>query len=89
MDYYEEEVAKYRKKKQKNVKKSDHKHIYKPDHFVHSIPILSMSGKESVMTMYYNKCTLCGKLKWADKMFFSKEEFEDLVAEMNADVAQR
>lgn len=67
-DYYDKEIPKYRKKrKKKNVKKSDHKHQY--------IDVLiRRKNKESFWYSHGKVCKVCGRI--GEERYFETEEVE-------------
>lgn len=69
MNYFEDEIPKYKKKKQKNkVKKVDHKHKYKN-------ALLHIERDDSYYLCKY--CTICGKLGdyWSESVLLDDEYY--------------
>ena len=64
-DYEEEYLGKYRKKKKKTVKKSDHKHEY--------VPALIRWDEKTICSG--TRCHICGKI--GDIKLFESEPCED------------
>lgn len=75
MNYFEDEIPKYRKKRQKNkVKKVDHKHKYKKS-------LLHIEKDDSYFLCRY--CTICGRINdyWSDNVLLDNGYFRIMTKE--------
>lgn len=75
MNYFEDEIPKYRKKRQKNkVKKVDHKHEYRN-------ALLNIEKNDSYYLCRY--CTICGRIDnyWSEPVPLDNGYIRDMTKE--------
>ena len=80
--YQEQEVGRHKKKSNKSVKKSNHKHDYQFDSIEEVFRFGSpKSGNHKYWVHINEKCTACGKTKQESKMWTEKEleDFKEVI----------
>lgn len=84
-DYYDYEIPKYRKKKVKSVKKSNHKHIYEPRKIEHCFGVAGYRDniKRKWVTVIC-KCQFCDKEK-TESMTLANSEFNELIVKLKTE----
>ncbi|MFP3728093.1 hypothetical protein U8V72_23225 [Priestia filamentosa] len=80
MNTYQNEIPKHRKKINKSVKKSKHKHDYKLLNYTNAFEMINAAATREYWVTVEKKCSICHKTK-NFTVFMSREEYLELLTE--------